>query len=280
MDGWMELSFPQVRPLILSGRVSCHSPPPFKRHSSSTFFKDRGGGEALHPGVSHLLIRPVTATIVLLYTSNVYLIHSTFSLFTRISILQEDRPFLVGVDLFFFFSSWASHNYWEMVNGRSISFVVVLPLIMAKGQGIYIRRGWGGYSLLDFFRGISTNDEGCTEKKKKMELRVFILDLYFPPHFILYGPFICWGFCIRVCEEKQSQKWHTKGYWIGFWDLSKANQLEKKGTRYTVSLFEFFFSAIQLCINLLFVMALLTFEMNPQTEIRNQLGLVWKCQIV
>jgi hypothetical protein len=147
MDGWMELSFPQVRPLILSGRVSCHSPPPFKRHSSSTFFKDRGGGEALHPGVSHLLIRPVTATIVLLYTSNVYLIHSTFSLFTRISILQEDRPFLVGVDLFFFFSSWASHNYWEMVNGRSISFVVVLPLIMAKGQGIYIRRGWGGYSL-------------------------------------------------------------------------------------------------------------------------------------
>jgi hypothetical protein len=102
----------------------------------------RIGGKALHPGVSHLLIRPVTATIVLLYTSNVYLIHSTFSLFTRISILQEDRPFLVGVDLFFFFSSWASHNYWEMVNGRSISFVVVLPLIMAKGQGIYIR-GWG-----------------------------------------------------------------------------------------------------------------------------------------
>jgi hypothetical protein len=61
---------------------------------------------------------------------------------------------------------------------------------------------------------------------------------------------------------------------LAFEALSKANQLEKKGTRYTVSLFEFFFSAIQLCINLLFVMALLTFEMNPQTEIRNQLGLV------
>jgi hypothetical protein len=92
------------------------------------------------------------------------------------------------------------------INGRSISFVVVLPLIiMAKGQGIYIYSGGGGVIAFRFFLGISTNDEGCTEKKK-MELRVFILDLYFPPHFILYGPFIYWGFCIRLCEEKQSQK--------------------------------------------------------------------------
>jgi hypothetical protein len=96
------------------------------------------------------------------------------------------------------------------INGRSISFVVVLPLIiMAKGQGIYIYSGGGGVIAFRFFLGISTNDEGCTEKKK-MELRVFILDLYISPLTLYYMGHSFAGASVYVCVRRSRVKSDTQ----------------------------------------------------------------------
>jgi hypothetical protein len=101
------------------------------------------------------------------------------------------------------------------INGRSISFVVVLPLIiMAKGQGIYIYSGGGGVIAFRFFLGISTNDEGCTEKKK-MELRVFILDLYISPLTLYYMGHSFAGASVYTCVSGDAESKVThKRMWI------------------------------------------------------------------